>query len=60
MEDYIQSLEQKQHMLVDNGRRYGKGGEGYIRMNVACQKQMLLEGLNRLARHYNEFEEKWR
>ena len=60
VEDYIQSLEQKQHMLVDNGRRYGKGGEGYIRMNVACQKQMLLEGLNRLARHYNEFEEKWR
>lgn len=52
--EYIWSLEQKQHMLVDDGRRYGKGGEGFIRMNVACQRQMLLEGLNRLAKQYDD------
>lgn len=53
-EEYIDSLERRQHMLVDNGRRYGKGGEGFIRMNVACQRQMLLEGLKRLKKQYDD------
>ena len=37
------------------GSEYGKAGEGFLRMNVACSKNTLLEGLNRLKKGIEEF-----
>jgi cysteine-S-conjugate beta-lyase len=34
---------------LDNGPKFGKGGEGFQRLNLACQRETLEKGLKRLA-----------
>lgn len=42
------SLIKNGKVAIMDGRTYGSGGEGYLRMNVACPKAKLIEGLNRM------------
>lgn len=35
---------------VNSGSMYGAAGEGFIRLNIACPRKLLAEGLNRLKR----------
>lgn len=44
-------LEQEEHMIVENGAEDGKGGEGFIRMNLATSEANLEQGAARL-RHF--------
>lgn len=44
-----QRLEQESHILVENGSDLGKGGDGFIRWNLACSEEHLREGLTRFA-----------
>lgn len=48
------SREEIQKLLVEKGKVgimagevYGKNGEGYLRMNIGCPKEKLIDGLNR-------------
>lgn len=41
-------LSEKAHLLVNEGTLYGVAGEGFIRLNMACPRQVLTEGLMRL------------
>lgn len=43
-----QQLSEKAHLLVNEGTLYGVTGEGFIRLNIACPRQVLAEGLVRL------------
>lgn len=43
-----QQLSEKVHLLVNEGTLYGVAGEGFIRLNMACPRQVLAEGLVRL------------
>ena len=43
-----QQLSEKVHLLVNKGTLYGVAGEGFIRLNIACPRQVLTEGLVRL------------
>lgn len=43
-----QQLIQKGKIAVSPGYSYGKGGEGYIRLNIGCTHQTVQEGLKRL------------
>lgn len=43
-----QRLIQKGKIAVSPGFSYGKGGEGFIRLNVGCTHATVLEGLKRL------------
>ena len=46
-----QHLLQNGHVWVNNGPMYGKEtGEGFIRINIATQRDRLMEGLNRIAK----------
>ena len=36
--------------MINSGTMYGPGGEGYIRLNIACPRTLLEEGLERMAR----------
>lgn len=38
----------KEKLWVNEGIMYGAAGEGFIRINIACPRQLLKEGLNRL------------
>lgn len=35
-------------LALEPGNKYGPGGEGFVRMNLACPQEILLEGLKRL------------
>lgn len=43
-------LQEKQKLMVNSGTMYGPGGEGFIRLNIACPRALLADGLERMAR----------
>lgn len=45
-------LIQKGKIAISPGISYGPGGEGYIRLNIGCSTEVLMEGLNRLKRAF--------
>ena len=47
-EDLKDRLLRKGKLALEEGTKYGEGGEGFVRMNIACPKETLLEGLDRL------------
>ena len=46
----VKTLLEKEKLWVNEGGLYGEAGEGFIRINIACPRQQLIEGLNRLRR----------
>lgn len=49
-EEIVKMLLEKEKLWVNEGSLYGEAGEGFIRINIACPRQLLIEGLNRIAR----------
>ncbi len=43
-------LQEQQRLMVNPGTMYGPGGEGFIRLNIACPRTLLADGLERMAR----------
>jgi cystathionine beta-lyase len=41
-------LLEKGKLALELGSKYGKAGEGFVRMNIGCPRQMVLDGLKRL------------
>ncbi|WP_433744043.1 MalY/PatB family protein [Falsibacillus pallidus] len=37
-------------LALEPGTKYGLGGEGFVRMNIACPREMVQEGLNRMKK----------
>lgn len=48
-------LHQEKHLLISNGSAFGENGENFIRMNIACPKERMMDGLRRLAEGVTEF-----
>ncbi|GAY27784.1 pyridoxal phosphate-dependent aminotransferase [Prevotella sp. MGM1] len=36
-------------VMVSSGTIYGQAGEGFIRINIACPRERMMEGLRRMA-----------
>ena len=50
-DEVTEQLLRKGHVFVSNGTLYGKeAGEGFIRINLACPRAVLKEGLNRIVK----------
>ena len=49
-EKLSQLLQDEAKLYLSSGRQYGKGGEPFLRMNVACPRSTVLEGLKRLKK----------
>ena len=47
--DRTTQLLEKAKVLVNSGTMYGPGGEGFLRLNIACPRCRLAEGLERMA-----------
>ncbi|MFB9080725.1 MalY/PatB family protein [Flavobacterium procerum] len=45
-----QKLFDNQNLWVNSGTMYGKAGEGFLRINIACQKKIMQDGLQRIKR----------
>ena len=37
-------------LRINDGQTYGEAGEGFIRINIACSRSLLREGLERLEK----------
>ena len=49
-DEIVKTLLEKEKLWVNEGGLYGEAGEGFIRINIACPRQQLVEGLNKLRR----------
>lgn len=47
-ETFASYLREKTGLIITAGKEYSGDGDHFIRMNVACSKKVLLDGLNRL------------
>jgi cystathionine beta-lyase len=41
---------EKAKVALNDGRLFGHGGEGFVRLNFGCPRALLAEGLERMAR----------
>ena len=48
-----ETLLKVQHLWVNGGTIYGANGEGFIRLNIACPRQLLQEGLSKIEKWYS-------
>lgn len=46
--EIAEALLKNEKILVNEGGLYGEAGEGFIRINIACPRQQLVNGLQRL------------
>ncbi len=46
--DFKDLLNEKTGLLISPGIQFGENGDDFLRLNVACPKEMLLDGLKRL------------
>jgi cystathionine beta-lyase len=44
--DIAATLLKKENLWVNAGSMYGAGGENFIRVNIACPRALLAEGLH--------------
>jgi len=49
-------LRKKAKVWLSEGYIFGRGGEGFQRMNIACPRKLLEEGLTRIAKALNSLE----
>ena len=49
-EDFCDFLNKKTGLLLSPGVQFGKVGEQFVRINIACPRKLLLDGLDRLKR----------
>ncbi len=47
--ELISLCAEKAHVIVEGGSMFGPSGRGFIRMNIACPKEVLKEALRRLS-----------
>jgi len=55
--DAVRFIREETGLYVSEGSQYGKTGAGYLRMNAACPRSVLLDGLERLQRGLAAYEE---
>ena len=47
-EEIVTALLEKEKVWVNEGSMYGEDGDNFIRINIACPRQQLAKGLERL------------
>jgi len=47
-DELCQAIRNKTGLLLSSGRSYGESGDGFLRMNVACQRERVIDGCERL------------
>lgn len=48
-------IREKTGLYIQQGSVYGKGGETFLRINLACPRSLVLDGFDRLERGINEY-----
>lgn len=53
---FTEYLQKEAKLFVSEGSQFGKGGKSFIRLNLACPKPLLLEGLEKLKEGTETFQ----
>lgn len=53
--EFARFIRERTGLYLSGGAQYGKTGEGFLRMNIACPKSVLLDGLHRLKAAVTDF-----
>ena len=48
-------MKKKLGVLINDGTMYGEGGEGFIRVNIACSRETLRAALERIKNAINTY-----
>lgn len=54
--DLMDILITKYDLLIEDGIVFGEQGDGYFRISIACQRDILEEGLNKIVQAINELQ----
>ena len=54
-EELSKFMQEKAKIALDDGFWFGKNGEGFVRMNIACPRYMVEEGLKRIEKAVKEW-----
>lgn len=49
-DDFAKELRDKTGLYINGGSEYGKCGENFVRINLACPKKILEDAMNRLEK----------
>lgn len=52
--EIVETLLKEEKLWVNEGGMYGEAGKNFIRINIACPRQLLTDGLNRLKNGLNQ------
>lgn len=47
-EEITLQLLKQEHLMINSGTMYGPGGEGFLRLNLACPRAILADAINRM------------
>ena len=48
-DELVRRLEDEGRVALNSGRMYGMAGEGFVRINIACPRSVLTDGLERIS-----------
>lgn len=51
-DDFAQKLLEKTELFISGGRQYGKAGENFVRINLACPRSVLKEALGKIEAYF--------
>lgn len=51
----VEFIREHTGLILSSGQEYGPNGSGFVRMNVACAKERLVDGLKRLEKGIKDF-----
>lgn len=51
--ELLSMIADEAHLILEGGSMFGQAGAGFIRMNISCPKQILVEALNRLEKTFS-------
>ena len=51
-------MQEKAKIALDDGHWFGQTGEGFERMNIACPRYMVEEGMKRIEKAIKEWRNK--
>ena len=56
---FCRYLREKKKLIISDGSSFGKNGENFVRINIACPRERMMEGLKRLKEGIEEFSEEY-
>ena len=55
-EEFTRRVEQVAQIAVNHGNTFGAGGDTFLRFNIACRRQLVIEAVNRLTRAFSDLQ----